>query len=219
MGKHIRYKVRRLRWEMLYKEELQIHLILSRICLTEPRTYAANNGEFGAMIGVMSEMQLGLCDEMRAGVDYRDLHVETHGRISTILKDFDIINVSADEAVDSGLSSVFYPHGLGHFLGLQTHDVAGLIGDPDGTEIPRPQGHPYLRLTRTLQPGNVLTVEPGLYFIDTLLRKWKANGNSAAINWNRVEALSDFGGIRIEDNIVVTHGDPVNLSRDAFATI
>ncbi len=183
------------------------------------RTYAAKDGEFAAMIDAMNEMQLGLCNEMRAGVDYRDLHLATHGRISTILKDFEIINVAADEAVDSGLSSVFYPHGLGHFLGLQTHDVAGLIGDADGTEIPRPEGHPYLRLTRTLEPGNVLTVEPGVYFIDTLLRKWKADGNSAAINWNRVEVFRDFGGIRIEDNIVVTDGDPVNLSRAAFASV
>ncbi len=183
------------------------------------RTYAANGGEFSAMIEAMNEMQLGLCDEMRARVDYRDLHVETHARISAILRDFEIINVSTDEAVNSGLSSVFYPHGLGHFLGLQTHDVAGLIGDADGTEIPRPEGHPFLRLTRTLEPGNVLTVEPGLYFIDTLLRKWKAGGNSAAINWSKVEALSDFGGIRIEDNVVVTDGDPVNLSRAAFAAL
>ena len=188
-------------------------------CADITRTYSAADGEFAEMISAMNDMQLGLCDAMRAGTDYRDLHVETHRRVSAILEAFDIINVSAEEAVDTGLSSVFYPHGLGHFLGLQTHDVAGLISDADGTEIPRPEGHPFLRLTRTLEPGNVLTVEPGLYFVETLLRKWKANGNAGAVNWDRVEALSPFGGIRVEDNIVVTTGEPVNLSRQAFAAV
>jgi Xaa-Pro dipeptidase len=114
---------------------------------------------------------------------------------------------------------VFFPHGLGHFLGLQTHDVAGLIADVDGTPIPRPDGHPFLRLTRVLEPGNVLTVEPGFYFIDSLLEKWKANGDAGAVNWEKVGNLAPCGGIRIEDNVVVTDGQPVNLSRQAFANL
>jgi Xaa-Pro dipeptidase len=163
-------------------------------------------------------LQQGLCDGVRAGVDYRDLHLQAHHRIASLLAEFDVITVSADEAVDSGLSAVFYPHGLGHFLGLQTHDVAGLIADAEGTEIPRPDGHPFLRLTRKLEPGNVLTVEPGLYFIETLLTKWRTSGNAEAVNWQRVESLAPYGGIRIEDNVVVTDGEPVNLSRQAFAS-
>ena len=188
-------------------------------CSDITRTYAAAEGEFSAMIKAMDEMQLGLCASMRAGSDYRDLHIETHHRIAGILNQFGIINISADEAVESGLSSVFFPHGLGHFLGIQTHDVAGFISDVDGTEIPRPDGHPFLRLTRKLEAGNVLTVEPGFYFVETLLQKWKANGNANTVNWEKVEALSPFGGIRIEDNIVVTAGDPINLSRTAFASV
>ena len=139
--------------------------------------------------------------------------------IAGILKDFDIINTSAEDAVASGLSSVFYPHGLGHYLGLQTHDVAGLIADVEGTPIPRPDGHPFLRLTRTLEAGNVLTIEPGLYFIEPLLRQWRETGDISAINWGKVEALAPYGGIRIEDNIVVTDGAPLNLTRDAFAAL
>jgi Xaa-Pro dipeptidase len=145
--------------------------------------------------------------------------LHAHADIAGILKDFNIINSSVESAVESGLSAVFYPHGLGHYLGLQTHDVAGLIADADGTPIPRPDGHPFLRLTRKLEAGNVLTIEPGLYFIEPLLRKWRENGDVAAINWDKVEELAPFGGVRIEDNIVVTDGEPLNLTRGAFAAI
>jgi Xaa-Pro dipeptidase len=183
------------------------------------RTYSAAQDEFADMIAAMDTMQQGLCAAVRAGVDYRDLHLEAHLRISGILADFGVIKVSAERAVESGLSSVFCPHGLGHFIGLQTHDVAGLIADAGGTEIPRPDGHPYLRLTRALEPGNVLTVEPGLYFIGTLLAKWRESGDAAAIDWRRVGEFLPCGGIRVEDNVVITDGEPRNLSRAAFAEL
>jgi Xaa-Pro dipeptidase len=183
------------------------------------RTYAAEAGEFADLIAAMDAMQQQLCVSVVEGLDYRDLHLRAHMDIAGILRDFDIIKTSAEDAVATGLSAVFYPHGLGHFLGLQTHDVAGLIADVDGTPIPRPEGHPFLRLTRTLEAGNVLTIEPGLYFIEPLLRGWRANGDVAAINWDKVEALSPYGGIRIEDNMVVTSGVPRNLTREAFATL
>jgi len=183
------------------------------------RTYAAEAGEFADLISAMDTMQRQLCAAVVAGLDYRDLHLRSHMDIAGILKDFDIIRPSAESAVASGLSAVFYPHGLGHYLGLQTHDVAGLIADVEGTPIPRPDGHPFLRLTRTLEPGNVLTIEPGLYFIEPLLRKWRENGDVSAINWEKVETLAPYGGIRIEDNMVVTDGVPRNLTRDAFAAL
>ena len=162
-------------------------------------------------------MQRKLCTAVVEGLDYRDLHLRAHADIATILKDFDIIRTSPEDAVASGLSAVFYPHGLGHFLGLQTHDVAGLIADADGTPIPRPDGHPFLRLTRTLEAGNVLTIEPGLYFIEPQQRQWRETGDVAAINWEKVESLAPYGGIRIEDNMLVTGDEPRNLTREAFA--
>jgi len=183
------------------------------------RTYAAETGVYAEMITAMDVMQQTLCGSVVAGLDYRDLHLRAHLDIANILNDFDIINVSAEDAVATGLSAVFYPHGLGHYLGLQTHDVAGLIADVEGTPIPRPDGHPFLRLTRTLEAGNVLTIEPGLYIIEPLLRKWRENGDAGAINWDKVEKLAPFGGIRIEDNIVVTSGTPRNLTREAFAAL
>jgi len=183
------------------------------------RTYTTESGEFSDLILAMDTMQQSLCAAVVEGLDYRDLHLRAHLDIAGILKDFDIIRPSAEDAVASGLSAVFYPHGLGHYLGLQTHDVAGLIADVEGTPIPRPEGHPFLRLTRTLEAGNVLTIEPGLYFIEPLLRKWRENGDVAAINWDKVETLAPYGGIRIEDDMVVTDGAPRNLTREAFAAL
>ncbi|MDX2428934.1 MAG: Xaa-Pro dipeptidase [Xanthomonadales bacterium] len=181
------------------------------------RTYATESGEFSELISAMDTMQQRLCAAVVEGLDYRDLHLRAHLDIAGILKDFDIIRPTAEDAVASGLSAVFYPHGLGHYLGLQTHDVAGLIADVEGTPIPRPEGHPFLRLTRTLEAGNVLTIEPGLYFIEPLLRKWREKGDVNAINWSKVEALAPYGGVRIEDDMVVTDGAPRNLTREAFA--
>lgn len=187
------------------------------------RTYAAQDGAsaedgFTELVAAMDTMQQGLIEAVRTGLDYRELHLQAHREIAGILESFDLIKVPADDAVATGLSSVFYPHGLGHFIGLQTHDVSGLT-DNEGRAIPPPEGHPFLRLTRVLEAGNVLTIEPGLYFIEPLLRQWQENGDAAAVNWDRVEALKPYGGIRIEDNVVVTETGSNNLTRQAFATL
>ena len=182
------------------------------------RTYARAPGDFADLIAAMDAVELDLVSRVRAGVDYRELFLDSHLEIAQVLADAGVIRVGAETAVESGLSSVFYPHGLGHFLGLQVHDVAGLI-DNDGQPIPRPEEHPALRLTRVLEEGNVLTVEPGLYFIDTLLEKWRANEDASMVDWDRVEALKPFGGIRIEDNVVVRADGCDNLTRKAFAAL
>ena len=182
------------------------------------RTHAARDGEFADLIRAMDKMQQELAGRVRPGLDFRELHLATHIEIATILKSSGVINSTAEEAVETGLSGVFYPHGLGHFIGLQTHDVAGLIDDR-GEAIARPDGHPYLRLTRRLEEGNVLTIEPGLYFIDSLLQQWRSEGDAAAVNWDAVERLAPFGGIRIEDNVVVTADGAKNLTRGAFSAI
>jgi Xaa-Pro dipeptidase len=121
--------------------------------------------------------------------------------------------------LQQGVTSVFFPHGLGHPIGLQVHDVAG-FSDADGQLIPRPAGHPYLRMTRTLEPGMVVTIEPGIYFIPTLLKKLRADAKSSkSVDWDKVKHLAKFGGVRIEDEVHCTEGAPENLSRDAFAEL
>lgn len=188
-------------------------------CADITRTYSAREDDFADLVSAMDAVQLGLCGDMTAGTDYRELHLRAHRDIAGVLTESEIIKCDADTAVETGLSGVFFPHGLGHYLGLQTHDVAGLLADASGAEISRPPGHPFLRLTRVLEPGNVLTVEPGLYFIPSLLDGWRAGEHRDLVDWDRVEALKPFGGIRIEDDVVVTDGEPENLTRDAFAAL
>ncbi|HEY8540254.1 MAG TPA: Xaa-Pro dipeptidase [Steroidobacteraceae bacterium] len=181
------------------------------------RTYSAEQDDFAALISAMDTVQQALCAKVRAGVDYADIHLDAHHRIATVLREHGIIRMDPASAVESGLSSVFFPHGVGHLLGLQVHDVAGLAIDRKGTQKPRPPGHPYLRLTRTLEPGFVVTIEPGLYFIETLLAQARAAKHASSIDWQRVEALKRFGGIRIEDDVACTESEPENLTRPALA--
>jgi Xaa-Pro dipeptidase len=122
--------------------------------------------------------------------------------------------------VASGVTSTFLPHGIGHLLGLQVHDIGGFMAGEDGGTIAKPEGHPYLRLTRVLQPGMVVTIEPGLYFIPMLLDKLRATPASASVDWSLVRHLSAFGGVRIEDDVACrADGAPENLTRDAFAAL
>jgi Xaa-Pro dipeptidase len=95
--------------------------------------------------------------------------------------------------------------------------VGGVMGDVLGSERKRPEGHPYLRLTRMLEPGVVVTVEPGIYLIESLLAAAHADSRRAHIDWAVVEELKPFGGIRIEDNVVTTASVPENMTRNAFA--
>ncbi len=180
---------------------------------------AADAGEFQALIDAVDAAQQGFCAKVRAGQSYPELHIHAHHVLAGILKDHGFIRMSAESAVESGVSSVFFPHGLGHPIGLQVHDVAGFQASDAGGTLPRPPGHPYLRMTRALEPGMVVTIEPGLYFIDMLLAELKNKPAAKDVDWARVDAFRKYGGIRIEDDVVCTDGDPENLTRDAFAAI
>lgn len=183
------------------------------------RTYSAVNDEFQTLIDGMHKLQLEVCDEVRPGVDYASIHLSAHRKIAQLLRDSDVIATAPDDAVASGLSSIFFPHGIGHLLGLQVHDVSGFTINIDGKQKARPPGHPYLRLTRTLEPGFVVTIEPGLYFIDSLLESARSATFAREINWKQVERFRPYGGIRIEDNVACTTGAPENFTRDAFAKL
>jgi len=184
------------------------------------RTWSGGDPEFSALVTSMDTLQQRLCAGIRAGRDYREVHLEAHQAIGELLAEAGIVRCDAGTAVAERVTSVFFPHGIGHLLGLQVHDVAGLAAEETGTrDIPRPEGHPFLRLTRVLEPGFVVTVEPGLYFIDLLLEQARADGRGRHIDWSAVERLRPFGGIRIEDDVACTAGEPENLTRDAFAAV
>jgi Xaa-Pro dipeptidase len=183
------------------------------------RTYAAAAGVYADLLALLENAQQMLCGEIVVGRDYRDVHLTAHRAMGDVLHRSNLIDVAGQEALDLGLTSVFFPHGIGHLLGLQVHDVGGVMGNPSGAERPRPAGHPYLRLTRMLEPGVVVTVEPGIYFIESLLAKAHADSRRAHIDWALVEALRPYGGIRIEDDVATTANEPENLTRDAFARV
>ena len=181
------------------------------------RSYSTHDDEFAALIRAVDAAQLKMCAAVRPGFDYRQLHLDAHLALAGVLKDFGVITVSAETAVETGVSSTFFPHGIGHGIGLQVHDVGGFAASDSGGSIDKPAGHPYLRLTRILQPGMVVTIEPGLYFIDMLLDELKQEGLGDSVDWTRVEAFKPYGGIRIEDEVACTDGEPLNLTREAFA--
>jgi Xaa-Pro dipeptidase len=184
------------------------------------RTHSFQDADFLALIARMDELQQRLCQGVRAGVDWRAVHLEAHALTGELLREADLVRCGPEEAVASGVTRVFLPHGIGHLLGLEVHDVGGFMRDGEGGEIPRPQGHPYLRLTRVLEPGFVVTMEPGIYFIPQLLEAARADdAQSRRINWPRVRDFSKFGGIRIEDDLAVTASGCENLTRDAFRAV
>ncbi len=183
------------------------------------RTYAAQPGRFADFIDAMDSAQRKLCAEIVSGRDYRDVHLSAHRMLGDVMHDMKLISLPGQDAMEAGVTSVFFPHGIGHLLGLQVHDVGGVMADVAGHERSRPAGHPTLRLTRMLEPGVVVTVEPGIYLIDSLLAAARTDARHEHINWSMVEELRPYGGIRIEDNVVTTTGAPENMTRDAFARI
>jgi len=176
------------------------------------RTHSADDGDFAALIREMDALQQRLAGRMQAGRSYVDLHREAHRGVAEILSQSGICDMEIDAMLEAGVTSTFLPHGLGHFLGVQVHDVAGQVA-PDGSPLPPPSEYPMLRLTRELASGNVVTVEPGLYFIPSLLADLKEKPISGRIDWRAIEELVPYGGIRIEDDVVVRPETPDNLTR------
>ena len=183
------------------------------------RTYAYDDARFAELIENMNSAQLDICSRIRAGVSYSDLHVETHRILSGVLADAGIVDGDPDTLLATGVSSAFFPHGLGHLLGIQVHDVGGFMENESGTTIDPPSGHPFLRLTRELEENMVLTVEPGIYAIDMLLENLRGTPAENHVNWEGVDWLRPFGGVRIEDNVRVTADGCENLTRDAFTAL
>lgn len=147
----------------------------------------------------------------RPGVTYLSVHLAAAKVIADGLKQLGLMKGDLDEAVAKGAHALFFPHGLGHMMGLDVHDMEDLgqihVGYDQETRPVNQFGTGYLRLGRKLQSGFVITNEPGIYFIPALIEKWKNEKiNHEFINFERLAAYEGFGGIRIEDNILVTSG-------------
>ncbi len=180
------------------------------------RTHAAAPGLFATLVDAMHALQQQLCARVKPGVDWRDLHLSAHQLVAQLLGDAGVLRIAAEDAVAQGISSAFLPHGLGHLLGLQVHDVGGFRAGAHSPPIARPAGHDSLRLTRRLEEDMVVTVEPGIYFIDSLLQPLRTGPHARHVDWSLVETLRPCGGIRIEDDVLVTATGHENLTRAAF---
>ena len=160
---------------------------------------------------VLLNAQLKAIEAVMPGVEYRDVHTLTCSQIAAGLNSLGLMKGDVSEAVAAGAHALFMPHGLGHMIGLDVHDMEDLgeddVGYTDTIRRSRQFGTSHLRLARALEPGFVVTVEPGIYFIPALIDQWKAQGKfENFIDYKKIENYRDFGGIRIEDNVLV-HDD------------
>jgi Xaa-Pro dipeptidase len=176
------------------------------------RSYARGPGaaKFADLIARMDKLQQEVCRRIKPGMAYEDLHDDSHRLLADVLRESGLAKGSAAELVDRGITRAFLPHGLGHSLGVVTHDVGMKLRPP------RPENK-FLRNTSTIEVGQVFTIEPGLYFIEGLLNPLRGSDRERLVDWKLVAELAPFGGIRIEDNVAVTAGGNRNLTREAYA--
>ena len=182
-------------------------------CSDVTRTWVKGRGgagsAFAGLVAQVDAMQQRLCAQARTGLPYEALHDESHRQVGGILRETGLLKTSGEEGVAAGVTRAFYPHGLGHSLGLQCHDVGC------ASVKPRPE-NPFLRNTTIISERQCFTVEPGIYFIDALLRPLREGPLARTVDWRLVDALSPFGGIRIEDDVVVRENGLRNLTRESL---
>lgn len=180
------------------------------------RTYTARKApqEFVDLVKVMNDGQISLCQTIKPGLNFGELQHNSHLMIGQILLDSGLISgISKEEAYERGITRVFYPHGIGHMLGIFVHDVGGKQKNAKGDPLPADKKDGKLRTLRTIEPQFVFTVEPGLYFIDMLLNAHREGDTQKLFDWKLIDQLKPFGGIRIEDNLVVTNDGIKNITR------
>jgi len=173
---------------------------------------------------IVLKSQESAIDMMKPDILYKDVHLHTSKIIAQGMKDLGFMKGDTEEAVALGAHGLFFPHGLGHMLGLDVHDMENLgekyVGYDDDTERSDQFGLAYLRLARKLQPGFVVTVEPGIYFIPELIDLWKSqNKHVEFINYTKVEEYRNFGGIRIEDDVLIEENGHRILGKKIAKTV
>jgi Xaa-Pro aminopeptidase len=158
---------------------------------------------------IVLDCQKAAIDAIKPGIPYKEIHLRTAAVIARGLNELGLMKGDVDAAVKEGAHALFFPHGLGHMMGLDVHDMEDLgenyVGYDETVQRSDQFGLAYLRLARALKPGYVLTVEPGIYFIPALIDKWKEEKKfTDFIDYAKVEKYKGFGGIRIEDDVLVT---------------
>lgn len=181
------------------------------------RTWARDDAHpvFRELIRRVDATERHLVAMVAPGRSYVDLHLEAHRHVGAMLSELGILKVSGEEAVERRFTRVFLPHGVGHGLGLQVHEVGGHQATVRGGTNPPPDDH-VLRNTRTLEPGHLVTVEPGVYFVPMLLEPLRSGEDASCFDWDLVDALVPCGGIRIEDDVVCTADGFEDLTRDSI---
>jgi Xaa-Pro dipeptidase len=164
---------------------------------------------FANLIVRLEALQQEVCRRVRAELPYEELHDQTHQLLAPILRELELVRASDDELVGSGVTRKFLPHGLGHSLGIQVHDVGCRLTPPRAE-------NPFLRNTSRITPGQVFTIEPGCYFIPELMDELRAAPVADRMNWPLIDAVGDFGGVRIEDDVAVLEHGTRNLTREAW---
>jgi Xaa-Pro dipeptidase len=191
-------------------------------CSDITRTHVHEDGTeeaalFARLVRDLDDLQQELVSSVKVGMNYEELHDLAHLLLGQLLQRLELVTVSGEAANENGITRALFPHGLGHSIGVVTHDVGCLRRKPSDR-------NPFLRNTRTIEPGQVFTIEPGCYFVPALLEKVRAE-HPRALNEAMIRILEPFGGVRIEDDVLVLHpeeaderGSPVrNLTREAFA--
>ena len=167
------------------------------------------NGRQRDIYEIVLAGQLAAIRSVKPGVNFKAIHLQTARLMTDGLKGLGLMKGDAAEAVAAGAHALFFPHGLGHNLGLDVHDMEdygeNYVGYGEKVERSQQFGLAYLRMARELRPGHVMTVEPGLYFIPALFALWKKEKKHRDfIVYDAVEKFLDFGGVRIEDDVLVT---------------
>jgi Xaa-Pro aminopeptidase len=158
---------------------------------------------------IVLRSQLRAIDAIKPGISFKSIHLLAMEEIANGLRDLELMKGDMKAAVEKGAHALFMPHGLGHMMGLDVHDMEDLgenfVGYDDEVKRADQFGTAFLRLGKKLKPGYVVTVEPGIYFIPALIDKWEKEGlHKEHINYDKVRKFIGFGGIRIEDDILVT---------------
>jgi Xaa-Pro dipeptidase len=172
------------------------------------RTAAAS--AFAHLATGLEKIQQELCRSAALGLPYEQLHNKSHELLAPLLREVGIVpagKVGDAELVESGVTRKFLPHGLGHSLGLQTHDVGCRSTQPESR-------NPWLRNTTKISPGQVFTIEPGVYFIEHLLEELRSSTAGRCVDWKLVDQLVPFGGVRVEDDLFVLDRNVENVTRE-----